>query len=313
MEIPVDTVTGQIAIVTPCYNEEKSIITFLQRLEKSLLETGRRFSVIVVDDCSQDNSIALISSFNFSSPLLTLSILRLKFNLGHQSAIYHGLLYANELHVEKVIVMDSDGEDDPHAIPTLLTYENYDIVEVKRGKRRESISFKILYKIYKIIFRFITGKSMNYGNYCMISKTIVERVTYVSFIHFPAFLLKQKALRTNFVYDRDKRIYGKSKMGLKGLLIHSFKSFIEFGEDLLMVFLKLFIIIIILISILFVNVIYQKFIVHTAILGWTSTLILGLMTIAILCIGFFVTGILLLNLMHQQTNNIDKKLYTIIR
>lgn len=302
-----------VAIVMPCYNEEKSIVTFLQRLENSLLEINRPFTVIVVDDCSQDNTVSLLSAFNFSSSLLKLSILKLKFNLGHQSAIYHGLLHAHELKASKVIVMDSDGEDDPRAIPLLLQFENYDIVEVRRGKRRESLIFKILYRFYKLIFRFVTGKNMNYGNYCMISNVIVERVTYSSFIHFPAFLLKQKATRSRLKFDRDKRIHGKSKMGLKGLLIHSFKSFVEFGEDLLMVFIKLFAVIMIVIAGLIGVILYQKFISKTAILGWASTLIMGLVTIAILCIGFFVIGILLLNLLHQQNNKTYKNLYTIIR
>jgi hypothetical protein len=73
---------------------------------------------------------------------------------------------------------------------------------------------------------------MNYGNFCMVNKTILERITAAPFIHFPAYLLKQKASRTHVVFDRGKRIQGESKMGVSGLLIHSFKSFIELGEDL---------------------------------------------------------------------------------
>jgi len=66
----------------------------------------------------------------------------------------------------------------------------------------------------------------------MINKSILERITFTAFIHFPAYLLKQKATKTYLLFDRGKRIEGKSKMGLQGLLIHSFKSFVEFGEDL---------------------------------------------------------------------------------
>jgi len=302
-----------LAIVTPCYNEEKSIIPFLQSLEKNLAPTGQSFSIIVVDDCSQDDTPTLLSSFRFSSLLLTLQVLRLKFNMGHQSAIYQGLLFAHEINSDFVIVMDSDGEDDPRAIPSILQHQKFDIVEVRRGRRSESLSFRFLYKVYKMIFHFITGKSMNYGNYCMINKSILERITFTAFIHFPAYLLKQKATKTYLLFDRGKRIEGKSKMGLQGLLIHSFKSFVEFGEDLLMLFLKIFVVIVMVILVLFADILYQKLIAHTAILGWTSTLLLGLFTIAILCIGFFVTGILLLNLIHQQNNKSQKDLYSIIK
>jgi len=147
----------------------------------------------------------------------------------------------------------------------------------------------------------------------MIDKKIIERVINTSYVHFPAYLLRQKASRGSVLFDREKRIDGKSKMGLNGLVVHAFKSFIEFGEDLLLIFLKLFILIIIILILVAGNVIYQKFIAGTAILGWTSTLMLGLITLAVLCLGFFITGILLLNLIHQQNSQNRKDVYVITR
>jgi polyisoprenyl-phosphate glycosyltransferase len=306
-------IIDHLAVVTPCFNEEKSIIHFLDKLAASLSGTGRKFSVIVVDDCSQDNTIFLLNDYHFISADISLVVLRLKFNSGHQSAIYQGLLYANLLGVEKAIVMDSDGEDDPRAIPLLLAAEDHDIIEVKRGKRNESTGFRIMYFFYKLLFRLITGKSMDYGNYCMIDRKIIERIVHTSYIHFPAYLLRQKASKAFVLFDREKRYDGKSKMGLNGLVVHAFKSFIEFGEDLLLLFLKLFIVIIIILVFLAGNIFYQKFIAKTAILGWFSTLMLGLVTLAILCLGFFITGILLLNLIHQQNSQNSKDVYIVTR
>ena len=102
-------------------------------------------------------------------------------------------------------------------------------------------------------------------------------------------------------------------MGINGLVVHAFKSFIEFGEDLLLIFLKLFILIIILLIILAGNLIYQKFIAGTAIPGWFSTIMLGLGTLAIICLGFFILGILLLNLIHQQNSQNNRDVYTVTR
>jgi polyisoprenyl-phosphate glycosyltransferase len=154
---------------------------------------------------------------------------------------------------------------------------------------------------------------MDYGNYCMIDRKIIERIVHTSYIHFPAYLLKQKASKAFVLFDREKRYDGKSKMGLNGLVVHAFKSFIEFGEDLLLLFLKLFIVIMVILVFLAGNIIYQKFIAKTAILGWFSTLMLGLVTLAILCLGFFITGILLLNLIHQQNSQNSKDVYIVTR
>ncbi len=301
------------AIVTPCFNEGQSIVIFLQRLEASLGSLNAPFHVIVVDDSSEDNSVALLNDFKFNSPLFRLSVLKLKFNVGHQLAIYQGLLYASRVETGNIIIMDSDGEDDPRAIPQVLGMSDYDIVEIKRGKRSEDFSFRLAYRFYKLIFHVITGKNMDYGNYCMISRGIVERIAHTGFLHLPAYLLRQKARRTYITYDRGKRIQGESKLGTKGLLIHAFKSFIEFGEDLLLLFLKLFIIISIVLVLIVGNLVYQKFFARTAIPGWFSTVAMELIILAIICLGFFIIGILLLNLIHQQNNRDQQNIYTVVK
>ena len=298
------------AVIAPCFNEEQSITIFLEKLEQALATLPHTFAVIVVDDGSVDDSLKLLSNFRFSAPNLKLQVLKLKFNVGHQMAIYQGLLYVSTLQTDDVIIMDSDGEDDPAAIPLALQQEGYDIVEIKRGKRSEKLTFKLSYRIYKLIFWVITGKAMDYGNFCIISRSIVDRIAHTGFIHLPAYLLKQKARRTHITYNRGRRIRGESKLGMKGLLIHAFKSFIEFGEDLLLLFLKLFLVICIFLVIMLVDLLYQKFVVHTAILGWFSTLAMEMLILAGLSLGFFILGILMLNLIHQQNNRDQPALYT---
>lgn len=301
-----------IAIVSPCFNEENSIVSFLRKLEDVLVTTSETFHVIIVDDCSQDGTLRQIASYSFRSPVIQLSALKLKFNLGQQGAIHQGLLYAAKLQPDHVIVMDCDGEDDPEAIPALLERKDHQVVQVRRGRRSENFLFRVLYFWYRLIFKFITGKRIDFGNYCMISREMVERISLTSFVHFPAYLLKQKASRTSIRYDRGKRIEGKSKMGYKGLFLHAFKSMIEFAEDLLLLFFRLFVINIFLFIALMINVIYQKFIAHTAILGWFSTLAVSLIILAVLSIGFFITGVLLLNLMHQQNSKSYREIYTVV-
>lgn len=306
-------ITSSTAVITPCFNEGNTVISFLKELEVVLKEREENFLVIVVDDCSQDNTAVLLNQFNFSAPNISYHLLGLKFNLGHQGAIYQGLLYAHSQDVSHVIVMDSDGEDDPAAIPALLEQKQYDIVEVKRGKRQEGIKFRIFYFFYKLLFRSITGNVLDFGNYCLINRNILERVQYTSFIHFPAFLLKQKAHKTKISWDRGKRIDGRSKMSYTNLFFHALKSLIEFAEDLLMLFMKIFFLIMLLLLIVVGDILYQKFVAHTAILGWFSTLAIGLLNLAVMCIGFFILGVLLLNLIHQQNRKTYKDVYTILK
>lgn len=305
--------TNKISIVTPCFNEGGGIIQFLESIENALKnETGYYFQVIVVDDCSLDDSIKILEKFSFKTPNLSLHLLCNQFNLGHQGSIYQGLLYTTNLQQDYVVIMDSDGEDNPAAIPLLIKNKDYDIVEVKRLKRSEGFLFRLLYLFYKLLFRIISGKTMNYGNFCMLRMNVVEKIKHTSFIHLPAYLLKHGGKRTFIEYNRSPRIDGKSKLGYKGLLMHAFKSFVEFGNDLLLWFLRLFGIVFLLLMGISVNLFYQKFVAHTAIAGWFSTLFLELLNLAMMCMGFFVLGILLINLMHH--NNVNRNsIYRIIK
>jgi glycosyltransferase involved in cell wall biosynthesis len=293
----------QVVIITPCFNENKTVIAFLKNLENVISSLEEHFEVVLVDDCSSDNTLKLLSEFSFQSDKIKLTVLPLKFNVGHQGAIYQGLLFAQRIDADKFIVMDSDGEDDPKAIIELLKFTGYDIVNVARGRRKESLSFQLAYYVYRFIFRLITNRKMNFGNYCMINKKVLEVSCYTSFIHFAAHLSKQKVKSTSIVYNRLKRIDGKSKMNLTSLIHHAFKSFVEYSEELLMVFLKIFVFIIILFFGLLGIVLYKKLFTDEAILGWASTMTISLFNTALVCVGFFVIGILLLNMISRKNQN----------
>src|ERR1700748_3999914 len=97
-----------IAIIAPCFNEQDSVIHFLKGLENILADLDEKFHVIVVDDCSQDTSLSLLTSFTFHSKNIRFEILQLKFNVGQQEAIYQGLLYAGRLSITHAIVIACD-------------------------------------------------------------------------------------------------------------------------------------------------------------------------------------------------------------
>ncbi|NDK55266.1 glycosyltransferase [Pontibacter fetidus] len=302
----------EFAIIAPCFNENVTVISFLKELESVLRQLPFSFKVIIVDDASTDNTLHLLQQLRLTSPNVELTILSLKYNAGHQGAIYQGLLYARSSNCQRFIVMDSDGEDDPEAIRELVYADDEaDIVNVVRGRRKESLTFRFSYHIYRLIFKVITGRVMNFGNYCMISNRVLATSCHTSFVHFAAHLSKQRVKTKQIVYNRRKRIDGKSKMNLTSLVHHAFKSFVEYAEDLLMMFLKIFAVISVAFAALIGYVLYKKFITHEAILGWASTVSIGLLNVALLCLGFFVIGILLLNILarkRQDTSGIYQEI-----
>ncbi|WP_224997470.1 glycosyltransferase [Cesiribacter sp. SM1] len=291
---------NNVTIITPCFNENVTVIAFLHEVVEVVKDLPFQFTIVVVDDASTDNTLKLLQEFEPAAQNVTMQILKLRYNSGHQGAIYQGLLFARELDCNKFIVMDSDGEDDPQAIRELVYVDDYKIVNVIRGRRKENFTFRFSYHIYKIIFNLITGRIMNFGNYCMIDKDILQSATGTSFVHFAAYLSKHRVEAKKIIYNRRKRIDGKSKMNLTSLVHHAFKSFIEYAEDFLMIFLKLFLFIAIVFIGMIGYVLYKKIFTDEAILGWASTLSASLFTTAIICLGFFVIGILLLNILSKN-------------
>ncbi len=292
-----------VAIITPCFNENQTVIRFLEQLEATLSSLPYHFTVVVVNDCSTDDSLELLTDFSFSSNNFSLDILSLEFNLGHQGAIYQGLLYGKTLNAERFVVMDSDGEDDPRAIVDLVMNDTADVVHVVRGKRSEGAFFQIAYYFYQVIFRMITRQHMNFGNYCMINRKVLNATLHTSFIHFAAYLSKLKVEHAYVTYDRQKRLGGRSKMRIDSLVAHAFKSLTEYAESLLLIFLKVFTALASSFLGLILYILYQKLFTDNAVLGWASTISVGLFHTALIAIGFYVMGILLLNIAHHQNQS----------
>lgn len=300
-----------IAIVLPCYNEEVIIIDFLNKLEKQLASLPYPFHLIAVNDSSSDDTLSLLVNFTPSYPNIEISVINLTFNQGHQGAIYQGMVYAETLSPSHCIIMDSDGEDDPKAIKKLVNFLDYDIVKVYRGKRSENLRFKIGYAVYRFIFRLFTGKYMNYGNFVLISNKILIGTVHNSFIHLAAYLAKQKGRKTGFRWDRKKRLGGKTKMNLGALVEHGIKSMIELSRELLFSILKLFALFISF-FIIGIGIILYKKLTGDAILGWSSTLIMILFLAGLICMGIFITGTLLVNILDKNKNSNKVILYKLV-
>ncbi len=297
-----------LAVIAPCYNEGDVAIRFVEELEQIIAVLPITATIVVMDDASTDGTMALLSSISTRAPNVTFKALSLPYNMGHQEAIYQGLLFASTTSAQHFIVMDSDGEDDPKALAELVQHVGAPIVLVARGKRSESLFFRLGYWGYRKVFRAFTGRSITFGNFSMIDRQVLGAVLDRSFIHYAAFLSRQKARTEIITYDRRKRLDGHSKMSFKSLSYHAFRSLIEYSEEVLSMFLKVLLALsgIFLCSILMIMAI--KLFTDEAIPGWASTLILSMFNSMLLCVGFFAIGLLLVNT-SQRKERAGKHLY----
>jgi glycosyltransferase involved in cell wall biosynthesis len=106
---------SSISIVIPVYNAASSLQVLLERLERSLRDTGHRFEVILVNDGSRDDSWSLIQAEAVRrSWLVGIDLSR---NFGQHNALLCGIRAA---HHEAIVTMDDDLQNPPEEIPRLL-------------------------------------------------------------------------------------------------------------------------------------------------------------------------------------------------
>jgi polyisoprenyl-phosphate glycosyltransferase len=270
----------QIVILIPVFNDNESLNKLLINLENSLQEfTDYNFSLVIVNDGSAE-SITMKPGGRFSG-----KVVHLQRNIGHQKAIAVGLAYIKEsLSCDKVLIMDSDGEDRPEDAINLLkasASQTDKIIFARRKSRQESTGFRFFYRVYKSVFRILTGKKIAFGNFMVMPKSLLDKAVYYSEIwnHLAGGILKAALPYSSIETHRGKRYAGQSKMNFTSLLIHGLGAiavFIEVIASRLLIF-SLILIGISLFAIL--GVVGIKTFTHLAIPGWTSTVVSAMLIV----------------------------------
>jgi len=104
-----DSENTKTLIIIPAYNESEN----LPKLFNALRETEGDFDIIVINDCSKDNTEAVCRKNN-------IKVISLPVNLGIGGAVQTGYRYALYHGYDIAIQLDGDGQHDPKFIPYLI-------------------------------------------------------------------------------------------------------------------------------------------------------------------------------------------------
>ena len=220
------------SLVIPVYNEEKLIDELLRRTIASVESFTTDYEIILVDDGSTDNSLALLLKWqSLNGKIVVLSLSK---NFGHQAAYTAGLEYARG---ELVAMMDGDLQDPPELLADMykkLNNEDIEIVSAKRSGRKGDSNRNLFSSLFHFIFRSIGDlKNMeNAGNYSMMKREALnallamkEKVRYLpglrTFIGF----------RQDYIeFIRDDRFSGKPKMNFHRLFMLASDAIFSFSR-----------------------------------------------------------------------------------
>jgi glycosyltransferase involved in cell wall biosynthesis len=106
-----------LSIVIPAYNEGKTIHFILDKVKAVNLIGGLQKEVIIVNDCSKDDTEEAIKRYQASNPELPIQYFKHEVNQGKGAALHTGIRIATG---DMVIIQDADLEYDPEEYNILV-------------------------------------------------------------------------------------------------------------------------------------------------------------------------------------------------
>jgi glycosyltransferase involved in cell wall biosynthesis len=152
----------KLSVIVPAYNEEKTIWKVLEKLKSVELIGGFQKEIVIVNDCSADNTETVAKRFIAENPALEVSYYRHEYNQGKGAALHTGIRRASG---DYIIVQDADLEYDPEEFNILLKPVINGYADVVYGSRfMGGRPHRILFFWHTIGNKFLTFLSNMFNN-----------------------------------------------------------------------------------------------------------------------------------------------------
>ena len=151
-----------LSIVIPAYNEGPTIHRILNKVKDVVLLNNMQKEVIIVNDCSRDNTEEAILAYKAANPDLAISYYKHEVNQGKGAALHTGIEKATG---DYVVIQDADLEYDPEEYNVLLKPMVNGFADVVYGSRfMGGKPHRILFFWHSIGNRWLTMASNMFTN-----------------------------------------------------------------------------------------------------------------------------------------------------
>jgi glycosyltransferase involved in cell wall biosynthesis len=155
--------TPELSIVVPVFNEEPNIKDLYDELTTTLVNGGRSYEILIIDDGSTDGTFDKLADLQSRDPHLR--VIRFRRNFGQTAAFAAGFAFARG---RLVVTADGDLQNDPadiHRMADKIDREGLDIVAGWRKDRKDTfITRRIPSMIANKLISWATGVELHdYG------------------------------------------------------------------------------------------------------------------------------------------------------
>ncbi|HEL2202091.1 glycosyltransferase family 2 protein [Streptococcus suis] len=292
----------KLSVVVPCFNEEKTIVPFLESITKieNELSSKLQFSYIFIDDGSSDGTLKVLKEVSSQNP--NIHFISFSRNFGKEAALLAGLESTDG---DFVTVMDVDLQDPPELLIEMYSKinEGYDIVATRRSNRTGEPVIRSFFAnlFYKIMNRVSSTEMVDGArDFRLMTRQVVNSILELKEVNrFSKGLFSWVGYNVTYIsYENRERIAGETSWNFWSLFKYSVEGFINFSDVplTLATWAGLCSFIVSIISTIFV--IIRQLIFADPVPGWASlvTVILflgGIQLLALGIIGKYISKIFL--------------------
>lgn len=207
-----------LSLIVPVYNEQENLPLLFEAVYKVIPPLNKTWEIILVDDGSQDNSLAVLKEYA-EKDKEHVRVVSFRRNFGQTPAIAAGIDYSKG---DIIVLLDADLQNDPNDIPMMLAKldEGYELVSGWRKNRKDNALVRNFPSmIANRIISKVTGVHLHdYG--CTLKayrREVLEGFRLYGEMHrfIPVFADSVGAKITEVVVNHHPRKFGKSKYGLE--------------------------------------------------------------------------------------------------